>query len=113
MGDGTGLAVTYAANQVHVTRALLGDANLDQFVGQADLDAVLLNFGSTTGIWSLGDFNGDAFIGQADLDIVLLNFGDTAPPDLSNLQAIPEPSSLGLMGLGVAALARRRRPVAG
>ena len=28
-----------------------------------------------------GDFNGDGFVGQGDLDLVLLNWGDEVPPD--------------------------------
>lgn len=120
LGDGTALAVTYSFAAAFATRALLGDANLDGFIGQADLDVVLLNFGQSNlngnndGVsFVTGDFTGDGFVGQADLDAVLLNFGDSTPLNLDgsplDLNTIPEPTSLALLGLGGVALTTRRR----
>ncbi|MEM7624734.1 MAG: hypothetical protein AAF333_03810 [Planctomycetota bacterium] len=102
---GDALAVTYEANAVLLTRAIPGDANLDGFIGQADLNAVLLNFGSTDATWQTGEFTGDDFVGQADLNLVLLGFGSGTPP----VTAVPEPTTLTLGVLSTLALVGRRR----
>jgi len=64
----------------YVTTAIPGDLDGDGFVGQADLDIVLDQWGRgaapadpvTDG---RADANGDGFVGQADLDIVLDHWG--------------------------------------
>ena len=88
---------------------IVGDANLDGFISQADLDAVLLNWGRTDAGWATGDTTGDGFVSQADLDTVLLNWGfDNAAPPASRL--IPEPATAGLLlTFGMGMTARRRR----
>ena len=93
--------------------ALIGDFSSDQFVAQADLDLVLLNFGSeelpenfNAANTTVGEFDG--LISQNELDDVLLNFGDSAAA--SAVSAVPEPTTAALLGLaGVSLLARRRR----
>ncbi|MEM9753857.1 MAG: hypothetical protein AAF916_10815 [Planctomycetota bacterium] len=112
VGVGEALAITYRvnsfnqANAVLLTRALYGDANLNGTVEQADLDAVLTNWGGS-GVWQTGDFNGNGTVEQADLDAVLTNWGSSLAPSFEGF-SIPEPASaLGLIGL--AALRRRRR----
>jgi hypothetical protein len=89
---------------------IMGDYNGNGTVEQADLDLVLLNWGTSgvPGGWTndLPDGN----IDQAELDGVLLNWGNMAA--LGSDASVPEPSTLLLaMLLGTAGVlaARRRR----
>ncbi|MEM7627396.1 MAG: family 16 glycosylhydrolase [Planctomycetota bacterium] len=91
--------------------ALIGDFSGDGFVGQADPDLVLANFGSTVlpeGFdptnTTVGSFDG--LIGQNELDDVLANFGNSSGPAVN---AIPEPTTAALVLLGGGALLARRR----
>ena len=92
--------------------AVIGDFNGDEFVGQADLDLVLLNFGDgvlpagfdPNAVPGGGGFDGQ--ISQNELDSVLLNFGGGQQ---AGVTAVPEPSTLLLLGFsGGLALGRRR-----
>jgi len=56
-GSDEGLAVTYTATTVDVTRALLGDADLDGGVDFGDFLALQTGFGLAGG-WDAGDFTG-------------------------------------------------------
>ena len=94
---------------------LIGDYDGDGFVGQSDLDLVLLNFGSAelpegfdvNGLPDTPGFDGfDGLIGQNELDAVLLNFGGGSLPGLS---AVPEPGVASLIVFGGVAGLRRRR----
>ncbi|MFI4861409.1 MAG: PEP-CTERM sorting domain-containing protein [Phycisphaerales bacterium JB063] len=87
------------------TDLLAGDLNGDGFVGAADLDVLLANWGDSVSAGSLidGDPSGDGVVGQADLQIVRDAWGNGAPPP-----AVPEPTALALIGLGGLALMRRR-----
>lgn len=88
---------------------LAGDLDGDCFVGILDLNIVLANWNDTVtaGDLALGDPNGDAFVGIEDLNIVLGNWNAGDPP--SHNAIIPEPTTLALLGLGGAAITRRRR----
>jgi len=97
--------------------SLPGDYNGDGFVGQADLDLVLLNWGDTvppdpipTG-WVNEQPSG--LIGQANLDGVLLNWGSGTQGVGAASAAVPEPSTLGLLigllTLGAGTTRSRRR----
>ncbi len=102
----TGLAVTYEAQRVEARRALLGDADLDGWINQADLDTVLANWGAASAHWVVGDFNGDGVVRQADLDAVLLYWGNHAAALWP--QAIPEPTTAVWFSLFLAGSARLR-----
>ncbi|WP_428387364.1 beta strand repeat-containing protein [Mucisphaera sp.] len=99
LGDGTALAVTYDVDDVLVTRALIGDANLDMNVDLIDLSLLASNFNDPDKTWSQGDFNGDGLIDLIDLSLLASNFGASAIP-------IPEPT----LALALAApfITRRR-----
>ena len=83
---------------------LPGDLNGDGFVNSGDLDLVRGNWGvSGDPGGTPGDADGDGTVNSADLDVVRGNWGASLPT------AVPEPSALLLLlGLGLAALARKR-----
>jgi len=107
---GQGLAVTYDYDELEVLvqSALLGDANLDQRVSVGDVAILAANFGTNTGTWAQGDYNGDGRVTVGDVAILAANFGSnlTAP---AGIAAVPEPSSLIMLGLGTSLALRRRR----
>ena len=89
------------------TELIDGDLNGDGFVGAADLDILLANWGDTVTQGSLadGDANNDGVVNNLDLAVVQSNFGNGTLPG----GTVPEPTSLFLLGLGGLALIRRRR----
>ncbi len=86
---------------------LEGDLNGDGFVGIGDLNIVLGNWNATVtpGDPLLGDPTGDGFVGIEDLNKVLGNWNVGAPPATN---AVPEPAAMTLLGLGCAAVIKRR-----
>ena len=82
---------------------LLGDLNGDGFVGNDDLDTVLVDWGHSPPILPNSDPSGDGSVGQDDLDIVLTDWGRGIPPE-----PVPEPATLSLLTLGGLAVIRRR-----
>jgi hypothetical protein len=58
-------------------------------------------------VWGNADINGDGFVGIADLNEVLGYWNQGTPP-ATGTPSIPEPASLALLGMGAAALNRRR-----
>ena len=75
-----------------------GDADLDGDVDLDDFVLLKINFG-TGDTWGEGDFDGDGNVDLDDFVILKNNFGTTA---------LPEPTTLALLGVGAAALLRRR-----
>ena len=101
LGYGSGLYMSFRSEINSITWA--GDANGDGRVDINDLSIVLASFGKTAGMsWLTGDFTGDGKVDVNDLTIVLTNFG--RPASSAGLSAVPEPSSLLLLGIGAVAL---------
>jgi len=87
-------------------QAISGDLNGDGFVGQADLDIVLAEWGNSAPLADpRADVNGDNFVGQFDLDYVLAEWGQGTPP----MAPAPEPTMLALLALGGMAVIRHRQ----
>ena len=104
--DVTGGATFLAIGQfsLAVDPSIAGDLNNDNFVGQADLDIVLGQWGRNGAEITdpRADVNEDDFVGQVDLDWVLGGWGQGpgAP--------VPEPATLGIFALCGFVLLRRK-----
>jgi len=119
----SGFAVGYrvaANNSATVAWASLGDADLDGAVTTADVNAILtsglLNTGIPGAVWQQGDFDYDGLVTTADINALLttgrLNSGSYLPvAPAASPTAVPEPSTLLLLGIGgtTAFLGCRRR----
>jgi hypothetical protein len=108
-------------NAILLKYAKFGDANLDGKVSFADFQRLEVAFGNP-GFWGNGDFDYSGIIDYADFVMLFNNYGQTlgqpaapiSPGDAMSLAAfaaanVPEPAFLGIAGVGVAMLARRRR----
>ena len=94
---------------LEVVAALQGDLNGDGFVGLDDLDIVLMNWNQDVPPANpLADPSGDGFVGLDDLDIVLINWNAGTPP-IGFKAVIPEPTAMGVFGVGLVLFATRRR----
>jgi autotransporter-associated beta strand protein len=99
-------------SQVTVAYTVFGDANLDGKVNALDFNALATNFGNSNVYWYQGDFNYDNTVNTSDFMVLAQNFNKLAPapsaaPVLGAL--VPEPASLSLVTLAIAATTRRRR----
>ena len=83
-----------------------GDANNDGTVDLLDLDALGTNFGASPATFAQGDFNNDNTVDLLDLDILGTHFGHNSPHAAT---AVPEPTTLMLVGFGLLAVGLRQR----
>jgi hypothetical protein len=108
------LAPVYEDTSFSLTAALPGDFDLDGNVGVPDLINWAKNFGTGT-TFEQGDSDLSGLVGVPDLIRWAKLFGAAATQGAPPLQAIngavaiPEPTSLTLIGLGALVLTRRPR----
>jgi hypothetical protein len=115
-GPGTFLGQTVNPADVLVRYTLAGDANLDGTVNALDFNALATNYGDSGTTWVQGDYNYDGTINSEDFDLLANNYGSTianaaisSQPAVAALGAVvPEPTTIGLVGLSLLALRRRR-----
>ena len=115
--------VTPSVDDVLVKYTYYGDANLDGKVDASDysrIDAAYASGGSLTG-WYNGDFNYDGVINGSDYTLIDNAFNtqgaalsaELATPTAeiadSGSSAVPEPTTLSMIGIGAAGLLGRRR----
>ena len=114
-GQITGYATQSSSSQYFgflMTPTLSGDSNIDGSVNGTDLNTVLSNYNQTiTGEnktrWLAGDFNCDGSVNGTDLNTVLSNYNQSV--SFSSAAAVPEPSTLLLLILGLVGLLAWRR----
>lgn len=80
-----------------------GDVNGDDKVDALDAKRLAYNWGRSGATWEDGDFNGDHLIDAADVSIMAANWGDHRPTE-STASAVPEPSALSLLAMGLLGL---------
>lgn len=81
------------------------DFNLDLSVDDADFGLIAANWNTADNTYSQGDCNNDGLVDDADFGVLAAKWGETASGDPVN---IPEPATMGLLGVGAVALLRRR-----
>jgi len=117
---------TFAGQTVDTSSILIkytfaGDSNLDGQVDVTDLGALATSW-QTSAPWTGGDFNYDGFVDVSDLGLLATNWqlGVGSPLGPGSLDAamaavglgnvsVPEPASIGLIGIGILGLIGRRR----
>jgi fibronectin-binding autotransporter adhesin len=126
LGVATGLTTfdggPVSASDVLVKYTYYGDATLDGHVDGSDYSIIDTYNGLTSGaLWSQGDFNYDGMVDGSDYSLIDNTFNqqsvagfaaEVAGPTseiAGGSAAVPEPTSLGLLGIGAIALMNRRR----
>ncbi len=119
------------SGQIEIKYTLLGDANLDGAVNGTDFSILASNFGLGLTNWDQGNFLFTSAVNGADFAAMAANFGQgdsnagaiVSPADIAALDAfaaanglpaptigaVPEPATVGVLGLGAAGLIVRRR----
>jgi hypothetical protein len=88
----------------------LGDATLDGTVNFLDYSKLLVNY-THTGNWLPGDFNYDGVVNFLDYSILLTDYGrqEGGASVRLDVQSVPEPAGLAVLGLFIPLLIRRRK----
>ena len=93
-----------------LSKTYVGDANLDGSFDSTDFVSVfvagLYETGQAAG-WGAGDWDGDGLFDSSDFVAAFVDGGYEAGP--RQVLAVPEPSSVVLLLLGLVAFASRRR----
>ncbi|MGB2822376.1 MAG: PEP-CTERM sorting domain-containing protein, partial [Phycisphaerae bacterium] len=89
--------------RIHLHDLLDGDADLDGRVAREDFHALEVGFGSPDPDWFDGDFNFDGRVDFLDYLTWKANAGDAVPG------AVPEPTTLAILAVGIVVLTGRRR----
>jgi len=102
-----GRTYLFGMNVEPATTPLVGDLDGDGFVGIGDLNLVLSNWNQNVPPANpLADPSGDGFVGIDDLGQVLGNWNAGVPPN--DQAAIPEPGTLGILGV-LSMLSKRKQ----
>jgi autotransporter-associated beta strand protein len=110
-----------ASGTILIQYTLLGDVDLNKIVNGVDFGILAANFNKGVSRWDQGDFNYDGIVNGVDFGALAANFNKGAAgadawaaveafAAANGLMAdVPEPASIGLMAIGIGALASRRR----
>ncbi|HEX4055154.1 MAG TPA: PEP-CTERM sorting domain-containing protein [Tepidisphaeraceae bacterium] len=119
-----------SSGQIEIAYTLYGDTNLDGAVNSLDFSVLASNFGKkVSGGWQVGDFAYDGVVSSVDFGLFADNFGKSASgasvalsagdwaaldafaaANGISLSSVPEPASVGFVGIvGLGILTRRRR----
>jgi fibronectin-binding autotransporter adhesin len=121
-GGSTFDGVSTSASAVLVKYTYYGDANLDGTVNGADYQQIDNGFGLHLTGWQNGDFNYDGVVDGSDFSLIdntfnQINASGASPLALigssaliaSPASTVPEPTTIGLLGLGAIGLLSNRR----
>ncbi len=121
LNKGTFAGQSVDSSSILIKYTYAGDANLDGQVDVTDLGALATNW-QTSNVWTGGDFNYDGFVDVTDLGALATNWqaGVGSPLGPGSLESamsavglggtsVPEPATIGLIGISLAAAASRRR----
>jgi T5SS/PEP-CTERM-associated repeat protein len=109
----------FSAYAISTDGLISGDANKDGLVNVGDLGILSTYYGmESDATWEMGDFNGDGKVDVGDLGMLSTQYGMNADLQEMSLQlmesseyataSVPEPTSLVLLVMGMAGMAKRR-----
>jgi hypothetical protein len=114
--------VNTTTNDVLLKYTYFGDADLNGTINGADYAQIDSGYGAHLSGWSHGDFNNDGVIDGTDFALIDNAFNQIAATGATPLalvsnqasfssssSAVPEPTTLGLLGVGALSLLGRRR----